>query len=123
YRGKQAVSLVSLADFRANTVALSHPVKGFANSNDGRRGYLILDGASSLEVLDYTSLVYTDVPLRSDPVFVGVLPDLAPGDGDEPPAWVTQRHALGRISFYDPDAGSLETITGFELNGSIEENP
>jgi hypothetical protein len=52
---------------------------------------------------------------------VGVIPDLAPGDGDEPPAWVSQEHPLGRITFYDPDDASLETLTGFELNAAIEE--
>jgi hypothetical protein len=53
-------------------------------------------------------------------VFVGVLPDLDIADGDEPKAWVSQEHPLGRISFFDPDDTSLETITGFELNSEIE---
>jgi hypothetical protein len=121
YRGKQAVSLISLEDFRANTIVLDAPVKGFANSSDGRRGYLVLEDEPVLEVLDYASLIDDEIPLRSAPVFVGVLPELDPEDGDEPPCWVSQEHALGRISFYDPDDASLETITGFELNGSIEE--
>jgi hypothetical protein len=33
---------------------------------------------------------------------------------------VSQQHDLGRISFYDPDAGALDTLTGFELNAGIE---
>ena len=49
-----------------------------------------------------------------------VLPDLTLGDNDEPPAWVSQDHPLGRISFFDPDDASLETLTGFELNSGIE---
>jgi hypothetical protein len=35
-------------------------------------------------------------------------------------AWASQAHELGRLSFYDPDAASLDTITGFELNSEIE---
>jgi len=54
-------------------------------------------------------------------VWVGVMPDLDPTDGMEPPAWVSQQHPLGRISFYDADADVLETLTGFELNAAIED--
>jgi hypothetical protein len=53
-------------------------------------------------------------------VFVGVLPDLV-ADADAPPAWVSQEHALGRITFYDPDDATPRTITGFALNGEIED--
>jgi hypothetical protein len=35
-------------------------------------------------------------------------------------AWVSQDHSLGRISFYDAPTGSMDTITGFELNSGIE---
>ncbi|MCB9666377.1 MAG: hypothetical protein H6732_19860 [Alphaproteobacteria bacterium] len=121
YRGKDAISLVSLKDFRANTIALQAEPIGYANSRDGRRGYLVLEDTPLLAVLDYSSLIHTPLTLRSNAVFVGVLPDLDPSDGDQPPAWVSQEHSLGRISFYDPDASSLETITGFELNSAIEE--
>ena len=34
--------------------------------------------------------------------------------------WVSQDHELGRISFYDADAGTIDTITGFELNSEID---
>ena len=121
YRNKNAVSLVDLGDFRANTIALSADPSGYATSADGKRGYLVLEGQPYLEVLNFQTLIFDEIPLRSDPVFVGVLPDLDTTDGDEPPAWVSQEHPLGRISFYDPDDRSLETITGFELNGAIEE--
>jgi hypothetical protein len=52
---------------------------------------------------------------------VGSLPDATPNDGDVPYAWVSQEHELGRISFYDPDDGAFETLTGFELNAAIED--
>lgn len=121
YQKKPAVSLIDLTDFRTNTISLSAPILGFANSSDGKRGYVTMVDKPYMEVLDYQTLIYEEVPLRSNAVFVGVLPDLDLGDGDEPPAWVSQIHPLGRMSFYDPDDASLETITGFELNGAIEE--
>jgi len=34
---------------------------------------------------------------------------------------VSQEHPLGRISFYYAEKDRLETITGFELNGQIED--
>lgn len=121
YRGKDALSLIDLDDQRINTLALQAPVSGYANSSNGRYGYVILEGRSFFEVLDYRTLITEELPLRSQAVYVGVLPDLDPGDGDEPPAWVSQAHDLGRISFYDPDDASSRTITGFELNGQIED--
>ncbi len=123
YQGKPAISLVSLVDFRANTLRLDDAPLGLANSGDGRLGYLILEDQPYLEILDYRSLIYTELRLRSVPVHVGVLPDLDTSDGDQPPAWVSQEHTLGRLSFYDPDDDTLETITGFELNAAIEERP
>ncbi len=121
FTGKWALSLIDLGDFRANPLLLPAEPIGFANATSGERGYLILDGTDSLAVLDYRTLLADEIRLRSHPVFVGVLPDLAPADGDEPPAWVSQEHPLGRISFYDPDDGSVETLTGFELNAQIED--
>lgn len=121
YQKKPAVSLIDLTDFRTNTISLSASILGFANSADGKRGYVTMVDKPFMEVLHYDTLIYDEVALRSNAVFVGVLPDLDTSDNDQPPAWVSQVHPLGRMSFYDPDDASLETITGFELNGAIEE--
>jgi hypothetical protein len=121
FRGHEALTLVSLSDFRANPLRLPQEVTGFANANNGLHGYFIMKDTQLLEVLDFTTLLYDEVGLKSVPLFVGVLPDLDLEDADEPRAWASQQHDLGRISFYDPDDRSLETITGFELNGRIEE--
>lgn len=121
FTGAWALSLIDLNDFRPNTLRLPSEARGFTNSGSGERGYLIYEDEPLLTVLDYNTLIATDLPLRSNPVWVGVLPDLDLSDGDEPPAWVSQEHPLGRISFYDADDSSLETLTGFELNASIEE--
>jgi DNA-binding beta-propeller fold protein YncE len=121
YRGKPALSLIDLDDQRTNTLALRAEISGYANASNGRFGYAILEGRPELEVLDYSTLIHTELTLRSEAVFVGTLPDLNPADGDEPMAWVSQEHPLGRLSFYDPDDGDVQTITGFELNGQIED--
>jgi DNA-binding beta-propeller fold protein YncE len=118
YRGKSGLSLISLADQRTNTLALSAAISGYAVN--GAHGYAILDGRSVLEVLDYRTLLHDEIALRSPAVFVGALPQLVPG-GPEPKAWVSQQHPLGRITFYDPASVATTTITGFELNGQIED--
>ena len=114
YEGLHGVTMVELSSFRANDYALPAEPIGFAHSDDGAHGYFIMEGEGFLEVLDYSSLLIDEVELKSDPVFVGTLPDTNW-------AYASQEHDLGRISFYDPDTDELKTITGFELNAGIEE--
>jgi DNA-binding beta-propeller fold protein YncE len=124
FAGQPALTLVDLSDFRSNPLLLPAEPTGYATSTTGRLGYFIMEDAPFLEVLDFVTLLPTELELASLPVFLGVLPDLDLSDADEPPAWVSQEHELGRISFFDPDApDKLETITGFELNSGIEEEP
>ena len=118
--GSWGLTLVELATLRTNPLRLPAEPTEFANGTDGSWGFFIMEDEPFLEVLDYTTLLHTEFELRSTPEFVGVLPDLDPADGDAPPAWVSQEHPLGRISFYDPDTDALETLTGFELNSEIE---
>ena len=119
FAGSWALTLVALSDFRSNPLLLPAEPLGFANSLTGDRGYFAMRGEPFLEVFDYESLLHEEIALDSIPTFVGVLPDLTPEDGDEPPAWVSQDHPLGRLSFYDADDDSLETLTGFELNAGV----
>lgn len=121
YQGLNALSMIDLNDFRANTLTLTAEPAGFANASNGAYGYVILEDRSVVEVLDYSSLIFEEIELRSPAVHIGVLPDLDEADGDEPPAWISQEHPLGRISFFDADDSSLSTITGFELNSQIED--
>ena len=113
YDKKYGVTLVELSSFRANDYALPGEPISFAHGDDGARGYFIMEGESFLEVLDYGNLLMDEVQLKSDPVFVGTLPETNW-------AYASQEHDLGRISFYDPETGDLKTITGFELNSGIE---
>ncbi len=121
FHNSWAMTLISLDDQRQNPLRLPAEPIGFANSADGAYGYFIMAGVHQLTRLDYLTLLPEEFPVKSDPVYVGVLPDLDLTDGDQPKAWVSQEHPLGRMSFYDADDNSLETITGFELNSAIEE--
>ncbi|MCP4806013.1 MAG: hypothetical protein GY913_34505 [Proteobacteria bacterium] len=114
YEGKHGLTLVELATHRANDYVLPGEPIGYDQSDDGNKSYLVMEGVDVLEVLDHAELILDEVPLKSDPVFLGTLPELGW-------AYVSQEHELGRISFYDPAEDSLKTLTGFELNAGIEE--
>ncbi len=120
FAGQWAMTLVDLADGRTNTMHLPAEPLGYANATSGELGYMVMDGEQFFEVLDYRTLLHDQYTLRSPPVFLGVLPDPDTTDADEPPAWVSQEYPLGRISFFDADDGSFDTLTGFELNSEIE---
>ncbi len=113
FSGEWALTLIDLDDFRTNPLVLDAEPTNFATSDDGRWGFFVLDGLKYLEVLNFESLLYDELPLPSVPVHLGVLP------GSDT-AWVSQEHDLGRISFYEPVSTALDTITGFELNSGID---
>lgn len=108
-----ALTLVDLDDFRTNPLVLDAEPSGWATSDDGKWGFFILDGLDYLEILNFETLLYDELALPSEPVHLGVLPG-----GNT--AWVSQDHSLGRISFYQPESGTFDTITGFELNSGVE---
>lgn len=122
FAGSHALTMVALDDLRPNPLLLPGAITGFSDSTDGTWGAFVMADQPYLEVLDYRTLLHEQVRLRSLPEYVGVLPDLTPGDGDSPAAWASQVHPLGRISFYDRDSASLDTLTGFELNSDIDGN-
>ncbi|MBT3217917.1 MAG: hypothetical protein HN348_02390 [Proteobacteria bacterium] len=121
FHNSWALTMIDLGDFRTNPLKLPAAPTGYAHSTNGNFAFFIMEQQPFLEVLHFDKLIYDQVTLKSNPVFVGVLPDLNTNDDDEPPVWISQEHELGRITFYDADDGSLETITGFELNSHIED--
>ncbi len=108
-----ALTLIDLSDLFSNPLRLPAEPTAYANTDDGARGFFIMDGQPFLEVLNYDTLLYDEVELKSDPVHIGVLPD-------SQILYASQEHDLGRISFFDADSRQLQTITGFELNSGIE---
>ena len=113
FYGAWAMSLIDLGDHRANRLELPAEPSGYAQSDDGAFGFFIMEGEPYLEVLKYDSLLYEQLELHAQPLYVGVLPDTDT-------AYVDQEHDLGQLSFYDAAEDVLETITGFELNAEIE---
>ncbi len=113
FYGEWALTLINLADFRDNPMVLDAEPASYTVSDDGRYGYFIMGTMKYLETLNFSTLLVDEIPLPSSPVHIGVLPD-------SNLAYASQEHDLGRLSFYDPDAGTLDTITGFELNADID---
>jgi len=120
FLGEWSITMMDLTGFLTNPLLLPAEPTGWAQSTNGDYGYFVMEGENFLEVLHYDTLLHDQIDLPSPPVWVGVLPDLDVDDGDEPPAWVSQEHDLGRLTFFDADDGTAETITGFELNSEIE---
>ena len=112
---KYGLTLVDLETFFTNPLALAAEPLEFSHTDDGTLGFFVMDGIASLEQINYGSLLPDEVALPSAPEHLGVLPG-------RKTAFVSQEHDLGRISFYNPDAEDLETITGFELNAGIEDS-
>ncbi|NOY26768.1 MAG: hypothetical protein GXP62_12920 [Oligoflexia bacterium] len=113
FYNRYALTMVDLTDFFSNPLLLTGEVLDLSQSDDGSLGYLVMKGQPWLEILHYDSLLYDEIELKSEPEHVGVLPNSTT-------AWVSQQHDLGRISFYNPDDQTLQTLTGFELNSGIE---
>ena len=113
FTGKWAITLMEVDGHAENRLLLPAEPTGYSLSDDSRWGFFILDGKSMIEACSFSSLIPDLVTLPSEPAFVGVLPG-------QSVAWASQAHDLGRLSFYDPDAATLDTITGFELNSDIE---
>lgn len=113
FYGEWALTLVDLDDYRQNPILLPAEPTGYSTSTDGNYGFYLLEGYKFLEVLDFRTMLPEEITLKSAPVFVGTLPqtDIA---------FASQEHDLGRISFYTADAGTLDTVTGFELNSQID---
>lgn len=114
--GAPAVSVVDLDSLVVNPIKLPAEVEQFVHDPAGDYGYFILEDEPLLAVVDYGSLLHDQITLRSIPEFVGVIGDA----GTLGEAWVSQKHPLGRLSFYDPVDDTLATLTGFELNAEID---
>ncbi len=113
FYGEWALTLVDLDDYRQNPILLPAEPSGYSTTTDGNYGFYLLEGYNFLEVLDFQTMLPEEISLKSAPVFVGTLPETDI-------AFASQVHDLGRISFYTADVGTLDTVTGFELNSQID---
>jgi len=89
-------------------------------SPDGLHAGVTVDGLGygRLDTVDLRTLVTDTLRLASRPAFAGALPALASGEGADR-VWVTQDHAVGRISFISLANKEQRTVTGFELNAEV----
>ena len=113
FRGEWALSIIDTDSHFGNPIKLSGAPTGFAHGTDGSFGAFVMGGLPFLEVVDYRTLLFDEVALKSPANNVGILPGSRV-------VYASQAHSLGRISFYDVDGKGLTTITGFELNAGIE---
>jgi DNA-binding beta-propeller fold protein YncE len=113
FYGRWAVTAVDLEDHRASPAILAAEPANYAVTEDGAWGYFTLEGQRMLAVTDFGTLLVDEISLPSAPLFAGAIPG---ANG----AWASQEHELGRLSFYDPVARELDTVTGFELNAEVE---
>jgi DNA-binding beta-propeller fold protein YncE len=113
YYNRPALSLIDLDSFFSTALALPAEPIEFAHTPDGTTGFFVMENQPFLEVLNFDTLIHDEISLKSNPVHLGTLLDTDI-------AFVSQEHHLGRISFFHPEDGDLQTITGFELNANIE---
>jgi DNA-binding beta-propeller fold protein YncE len=113
FYNEHVITMVDLDDFFANPIRVPDAPSETAVTDDGAMGFLIMDGRPDLVQLDFSSLLHDDIELKSGAEHLGVMPGTRL-------VYISQTHELGRISFFDPNAGELSTVTGFELNAGIE---
>jgi DNA-binding beta-propeller fold protein YncE len=85
---------------------------------DSAAAYLIVadraTGVRQIAVADLESYIVDTFAMGSHPLELGNVP----GTGR---VYVSQDHAIGRISFIDVASGEVRTVTGFQLNSGITE--
>ena len=115
FSGAWAVTLVDLDEGFPNPLLLAGEPITYASTEDAAWGVLIMEDVEQVVAIEYSQLLDHEVALKSPPEWAGFMPG-------SHLAYVSQTHDLGRISFFDPDEMTVQTITGFELNAEIETN-
>lgn len=118
FTGVEALTVIDLDGWISNPVGLEDRPLRWCTSGDGRYSMFIMEGNRNVGIVDHLTRLVDDVTVPSLPVFLGMLP--LPGGPEQDLGWVSQEHDLGRISFVRPSDLSVQTVTGFELNGGID---
>ncbi len=91
----------------------------FAFGDAGDRFYVLLSDEErdvrQVEIVHLDSFRTQTIRLGSQPEHVGTIPN----EGT-PKIYISQEHAVGRMTFIDETSGQVRTVTGFELNSLIE---
>ena len=110
----EAFSVMSLTDGRINPVEVPETPTLVSFGDDGKHALIPLPNYNKLILVNLVNLLADVLITPSKPVDTSVISDLGL-------AFALQEHPLGRISFYDVETLTVRTITGFLLNGGIEE--
>ncbi len=112
-----AMSLLPIAqNLPAKIVGLPSAPVSVAFMPSGERALVATGkGATAtyqMHVASFPSLAVQTIPLASEPIAAGVVPEANRG-------FVAQRHPEGRITFVDFASNEVRTITGFELAAQV----
>lgn len=112
-----AVSIIDLTTGYTKLMLMPVEPERFAFAGDGRSVFVMLGDASrdirQVEWIDLETLARRTIELDAQPETIGVVP--ATGR-----VFVSQITEQGRITFIDPDDGSVQHVAGFQLNTFIE---
>lgn len=111
---KEAFSIMNLDDGRINPVEVPATPLLVSFGEDGRHGLIPFPDYRQTMLVDLVNGLADPIVSPSTPIDVGEIVDLGM-------VYILQEHPLGRISFYDLATRQVRTITGFLLNGEIEE--
>lgn len=111
------VAILDLASERGNNISLmseTRPVGlAFQGGELSKTALLLLEGKDDLLQLDLDTGTYLEVPLPDAPLGIGAFGESA--------FYITHDSALGLISFWNPAAEALETVSGFALSGLLND--
>ena len=113
FDNKDAFSIMNLSDGRINPVETPTTPELVSFASDGKLAVVPMPEYRQI-ILAHPDTGLADTLITpSEPLEVGAIAEFGV-------AFALQDHPLGRISFYDADSLSVQTITGFLLNGNIE---
>ena len=110
----QAFSVMNMDDGRINPVETVAVPLVVSFGEDGRNAVIPFADSRQIVLVNVVTGLADVIVTPSTPLEVGVIADLGT-------AFVLQEHPLGRISFVDVDTLQFRTITGFLLNGGIDD--
>jgi hypothetical protein len=110
----EAFSMMDFSDGRINPVETAETPLLVSFSDDGNYAMVPLPEHRQLVLVNLIGYLADVIVTPSRPLDIGIIADLGL-------AFALQDHPMGRISFFDVETLAMQTITGFLLNGQIEQ--
>jgi len=111
---RNAFSILNFADVRINPVETPLVPETVSFGSLGRYSLVPFPIQRKMVLADMLTGLADVLVTPSQPLEVGLISDLGI-------AYALQDHPLGRISFYELETLEIRTITGFLLNGEIDQ--